>query len=101
MKRIIKFKIINNDYVFEDNEDKVFKINRTDIILNGAEFYEMFFHKFDKSCEFQLINELSDNDKKTDKMATPIFEEVKKIIDSIEIGIKDKIFKPVEKAENH
>lgn len=99
MQRIVKFKIVDSDYVFEESEDKRVKIGRDEIILNGTELYEMFFKEYASDDNFQLINDLSENDKKEDKLANSIFEEVQKIIASIEKDIKEKVFKPIEEVE--
>ena len=39
MKRIIEFYKDNNDYIFKENDNKIFKINIVEKILNGLDLY--------------------------------------------------------------
>ncbi|CCY08328.1 unknown [Coprobacillus sp. CAG:698] len=67
MKRIIKFSIDpkKENYIFqEDNiqEDNIniFKINVKDKILNGKDFYKIFFQNYNPDDKFEFIDNTSD-----------------------------------------
>ncbi len=99
MKRIIKFSIDpkKENYIFqEDNiqEDNIniFKINVKDKILNGKDFYKIFFQNYNPDDKFEFIDNTSDQEKISDKMCKQIYEKMVELFTEVEKTINDEIF---------
>ncbi|HIR59286.1 MAG TPA: hypothetical protein IAB38_04475 [Candidatus Onthousia excrementipullorum] len=99
MKRIIEFYKDNNDYIFKENDNKIFKINIVEKILNGLDLYNIFFNDYNINDTFEIIDKTNDNDKKDDKMCIAIFNKVKELFTNIENTLKIELMEKDDKKE--
>jgi len=100
MKRIISFRIEEDEYIFEENNERVLKINKDEKILNGNEIYTNFFKYFSKGDSFEFIDRTTTEEKIKDKLCQPIFEKVQELFKNVESKVKAQIFELLENEEN-
>lgn len=97
MKRVLKFQICDDEYIFFENDEEVFKINKLDLQFNVKNFYQAFFAEGQDYSDIELQNLVS-----LDKEATRIFECVEQLIKQIVEKLNDELPDTVEegKADN-
>lgn len=94
MKRVLKFQICDNEYVFLENNEDVFKINKLDLQFNVKNFYQAFFAEGQDYSDIELQNLVS-----SDKEATRIFECVEQLINQIVEKLNSELSDAVEEVK--
>lgn len=81
MKKIYKYYFDDNSYKLKlDGVDKFIILKET-LEFNGNQFYENIFK--DYSEDFEIENEMTEEDMKADKFAQPILDMIKEMKDAI------------------
>ena len=86
MKRTILFCTKDDYYSFEENEESIFKINKSKLQLNLKNFYKAFFADGKDYSDIEIISD--DDLAKEDKR---IFEVVSHLVNDICSRIKEKM----------
>lgn len=85
MKRVIEFKIDENDYDFVENNTVIFAISKTELKLNAKEFYQAFFANGQDYSEIEL--RAADD---LDKTAKHVFDTVYQLFTEICERLKEE-----------
>ena len=95
MIRTIKFSIDakKENYIFQEDNINIFKINVKEKILNGNDFYKTFFQNYKPGDKFKLIDNTTEQEKSNDKMCKPIYEKMVELFTEVEKNINNEVFK--------
>lgn len=91
MKRVLKFQICDDAYVFIENDEDIFKINKLNLQFNVKNFYQALFAEGHDYSDIELQNLVS-----SDKEATRIFECVEQLIRQIVEKLNSELSEVVE-----
>ena len=80
MKRLIKFKLVDNNYILEENSEIIFTINSMDLRFVSINFYKGVYEN-----KIPIVSLEYDINEDTPKKGRYIFNWLKEIIDSINI----------------
>ncbi len=100
MKRVVQFKIDNEEYIFLEDEELIFSINSNDMQFDVKKFYEAFFEGEKPFDDIELVNliEHNKNAERVYKLTNDLLKEI--VAKLVELEKEDKESSYCE-AKNH
>lgn len=90
MEKVYKFYFNEKSYNLKEDEKDIFCIPRDTLEFNGNEFYQNIYKDFVIGDNIKFVNNMEENDMKSDLFAKYIFEMLQTMIKDIEKKIEEK-----------